>query len=169
MVKVVEDDGAVRLVIAGSVPEEVTIRRYLREKQIGNVELVGFVGDERRTRLMREASFLVLPSEGYENCPLVVLEAFACGKPVIASRIGGIPEQVEPGFNGLLFEPGNAAELRKKIRYLISHPQEVARMGRNARKTAEELYSPQVHYRNLMTIYNELIAGRRPKSSQSSA
>jgi len=166
LVKAVENDAAVRLVIAGSGPEEVTIRRYLREKQIGNVKLVGFVGDEKRTRLMREAFFLVLPSEGYENCPLVVLEAFANGKPVIAARIGGIPEQVKPGLNGLLFEPGNAAQLREKIRYLVSHPQEVARMGRDARKTAEEVYSPQVHYRNLMTIYNELIAGRRRRTSQ---
>ncbi len=164
LVRAVQGESALRLVMAGSGPEESAIRRYLRQKQMGNVRLVGFVDDDERARLMREASFVVLPSECYENCPLVILEAFAYGKPVVAARIGGIPELVRPGFNGFLFEPGNAAELREKIRYLMSHPEEIARMGSNAREAAEEAYSPEVHYRNLMRIYRRVIAGHSRRS-----
>jgi len=165
LVKAVEGYDSFRLVMAGSGPEESAIRRYLRDKQMRNVELVGFVTGERKARLMREASFLVLASEWYENCPLVVMEAFAHGKPVIAARIGGIPEQVRDGFNGLLFEPGNVSDLRAKIEYLLSNPEEVVRMGSNARRTAEDVYSPQVHYRKLMRLYDEVISARRRKAA----
>jgi len=165
LVKAVEGRDALRLVIAGSGPEEPAIRRYIREKQIRNVELVGFVTGERKSRLMREASFFVLASEWYENCPLVVMEAFAHGKPVVAARIGGIPEMVKDGFNGLLFEAGDVCELRAKIEYLVSNPQELVRMGRNARKTAEEVYSPQVHYGKLMRVYEEAISAHRRRAA----
>jgi glycosyltransferase involved in cell wall biosynthesis len=148
----------VKLRLAGSGPEEPALRRFLSENRMTNVQLLGFVAGKEREKLMQGASFFVLPSEWYENCPLVVLEAFAYGKPVIAARIGGIPELVKPGYNGLLFEPGNASELREKIRFLLSNPREALRMGENARKTAEKEYSPQVHYRNLMAIYEEVIA-----------
>jgi len=161
LVKAVEKDSVARLVIAGSGPQEETIRRYIRQKRVRNVELLGFVAGERRTALMREASFFVLPSEWYENCPIIVLEAFALGKPVVAAAIGGIPELVKHRFNGLLFEPGNASDLRDKIRYLFSRPHEIAAMGNNARKTAQEVYSPEVHYQKLMKIYDEAIAVRR--------
>ncbi len=166
LVKAVEPEQDIRLVIAGSGPEEGSIRRYIREKRIGNIQLVGFVSGDEKTRLMREASFSVVPSECYENCSLSVLEAFSHGKPVVASRIGGIPEQVKHGFNGLLFEPGNVRDLREKIRYLVSHPEEVSRMGTNARKTAEKVYSPEVHYRNLMKIYDDAIAANRRKTAK---
>lgn len=165
LVRAFERLPSTRLLLAGSGPEEPTIRRYIQARQMRNVELVGFVKGERRARLMREASFFVLPSEWYENCPLVVLEAFAYAKPVVAARIGGVPEQVKDGFNGLLFEPGNASQLREKIRYLDSHPEEVARMGSNARKTAERLYSPEVHYRKLMEIYERVIGRHRRKTA----
>jgi len=166
LVKAVEGDDSIRLVLAGSGPEEPTIRRYLRDKQIGNVELVGFVEGERRARLMRGASFFVIPSECYENCPLLILEAFASGKPVVAASIGGIPELVRAGFNGLLFQPGSSSRLAERIRYLVSNPQEVTRMGRNARKTAEELYSPGVHYQKLMRIYEEVTVIHRRKMAR---
>ncbi len=150
-----------QLVIAGSGPQDTPIRNYIRQNKMSNVQLVGFVTGHRRTQLMQQASFFVVPSECYENCSLSVLEAFSFGKPVVASRIGGIPEQVKPGFTGLLFEPGDPDDLRDRIRHLISHPQDVSRMGNNARKTAEEAYSPEVHYHKLMEIYQEAIALRR--------
>jgi len=158
LVKAVQWEPSVKLVIAGSGSEELPIRRYTQRKRIANVELVGFVAGGKKRELMRNASFLVVPSEWYENCSLSVLEAFANGKAVVGANIGGIPEQVKPGFNGLLFESGNVEDLREKIRYLASHPQEVSRMGRNARQIAEELYSPEAYYQKLMYIYGEATA-----------
>lgn len=168
LVKAVEGCGTLKLVLAGSGPEEETLRRYLREKRVRNVELPGFVTGKVKARLMREASLVVLASEWYENCPLVIMEAFAYGKPVVAARIGGIPEQVRDGFNGLLFEPGNVSELRERIQYLFSKPHEIARMGRNARKTAEELYAPDHHYQQLMSVYDEAITRHRQRAVRKS-
>jgi glycosyltransferase involved in cell wall biosynthesis len=169
LLRAVEGCDPLRLVLAGSGPEERPIRRHLQEKNMVNVDLAGFVTGARKAQLMREASFLVLASEWYENCPLVVMEAFANGKPVVASDIGGIPEQVTHGFNGLLFEPGNASELRERLLHLLSHPDEITRMGRNARKTAEELYSPQHHYRRLMGVYEEAIRRNRRRAAGEAA
>jgi glycosyltransferase involved in cell wall biosynthesis len=161
LIKAVERQSDVNLVIAGSGGEEATIGQYVREKQIPNVRLVGFVSGEAKKQLFREASLCVVPSEWYENCSLSVLEAFAWGKPVVASRLGGLPEQVKPGFTGLLFEPGNVSDLGEKIRYLIAHPDEASTMGRNARTLIEQVYSPEAHYNKLTGIYQEAIARRR--------
>ncbi len=158
LLKAVQADSNIKLVIAGSGPEELPVRRYLSEKDVDNVELAGFLSGEERNRLIRRSSFMVVPSECYENCSLSVLEAFASGKPVVGSNIGGIPEQITPGVNGLLFEPGNVEDLREKIRYLVSHPEEVLRMGKGARQTAEGIYSPDAHYSRLMQIYSEAAA-----------
>jgi glycosyltransferase involved in cell wall biosynthesis len=97
--------------------------------------------------------FLVLPSEWYENAPVSVLEAFAQGKPVIAARIGGIPELVIDGETGLLFEPGNAEDLRAKIEFLLTNPDLAREMGKKARARAESTYGAAEHYRQLLATY----------------
>ena len=158
LVKAAEAAPNIRVVVAGSGSEESAIRQYLAAKNVRNVELVGFVSGDAKRELIRGAGFFVVPSEWYENCSLSIHEAIAYGKPVVGSRIGGIPEQVKSGYNGLLFEPGNAEDLREKMRHLIAHPDELARMGRNAGKMAEEVYSPEIHYRQLMEIYREAVS-----------
>ncbi len=96
---------------------------------------------------------VVIPSQWYENYPRSVIEAFALGKPVIGSRIGGIPELVRDGETGLTFEPGNAEDLRAKVKLLISNPDMVSEMGRTARRFVEEKLNPEIHYQGLMKIY----------------
>ncbi|MBM5789750.1 glycosyltransferase [Candidatus Parcubacteria bacterium] len=76
----------------------------------------GFISLEHIRRLMAVSDAIILPSLCYENSPTVIYEAFQSGLPVITSKIGGIPELVEDGVNGLLFEPGNVASLRAAIR-----------------------------------------------------
>ncbi len=107
--------------------------------------------------------FVIVPSEWYENNPRTVLEAYALGKPVIGSRVGGIPELVKDGVTGLTFEPGNVEDLCKKIEYMLSHKDKVLEMGRNARKLVEEKFNKQKHYRRLMEIYNKAIEETRKK------
>ena len=166
LVKAAERAPDIRLIIAGSGSEESAIRQYLTAKKMRNVELVGFVSGQAKRELMRGACFFVVPSEWYENCSLSIHEAIAYGKPVVGARIGGIPEQVKSGYNGLLFEPGNAEDLRDKMQYLVSHPEEVSRMGRNARKTADEMYGPEIMYEKLMEIYREAMERQRRKDNR---
>lgn len=85
---------------------------------IGNIEYLGFQQGDELKKYISEALFSVCPSEWYENCPLSVLESQMYGTPVIGARIGGIPELIEDGADGLLFTPGNAEELAEKINYL---------------------------------------------------
>jgi glycosyltransferase involved in cell wall biosynthesis len=98
-----------------------------------------------------------LPSQWYENSPSTIYESFALGKPVIGSRIGGIPELIEDGVNGLLFEPANVEDLAEKIKYLYHHPLLAQKMGISARKKVEEKYSEEEYYKKLLGIYDNLI------------
>lgn len=97
--------------------------------------------------LYAESLFVVVPvlNVAYSAGFTVILEAMAMGKPVIVSRIEQKDDFVIEGYNGLYVTPGDPAELNEKIRYLLDHPEEVARMGQNARKTVEEHYTLE-HY-----------------------
>ena len=107
-------------------------------------------------RRMRQASVLLLPSIWYENFPRTIVEAFACGLPVIASRLGAMAEIVEDGRTGLLFEPGNAADLAAKMRWSAGHPDEMLSMGRRARAAYEAGFTAKINYERLLEIYREV-------------
>lgn len=121
---------------------------------------LGAVGHDEVLSLLRAARFLVVPSACYENCPTVILEAFACGVPVIASRLGAMEEMVEDGRTGLLFAPGDAEDLAAKADWLWTHPKEAVRMGREARAEYEAKYTAERNYGMLMEIYRTAIERR---------
>jgi glycosyltransferase involved in cell wall biosynthesis len=106
--------------------------------------------------IMHKCSFLVIPSEWYEVSGQVIFEAFSCGKPVIGSRIGGIPEFIKEGETGLLFEPGNSDELSKKIKYLTDNHDKVREMGKACRTYVLQELNPENHYQKLMEIYRNV-------------
>jgi glycosyltransferase involved in cell wall biosynthesis len=99
-----------------------------------------------------------MPSISPENFPYSVLEAFALGKPVIASRIGGIPEMVEDNHTGILVPPGDPAVLAEKIAYLVRNPALTLEMGRNARRRVETDFDAAGHYRKIRQVYDEIRA-----------
>lgn len=107
--------------------------------------------------LMRSSRALVFPSELYENFPVTLIEAFACGLPVIASRIGAIAEIVVDGRTGLLFAPGDAADLAAKVAWARDHPAKMARMGAAARAEYEAKYTAERNYGRLIEIYAEAV------------
>jgi len=146
-----------KLLIIGEGELKKDLEKYILQKNIVNVKFLGHIKGERLKTAVRNSQFAILPSEWYENCPYSILEAFALGKPVIGSDIGGIPELIEDGIDGLLFEPGNSEELSEKITYLIGRPGLRERMGRNARKKVEEKYNPEVYYQRLMGVYQKLL------------
>jgi glycosyltransferase involved in cell wall biosynthesis len=109
--------------------------------------------------LIKGARFLVLPSECYETFPLVLVEAFACGVPVIASRLGGMAEILQDGHTGLHFAPGDPADLADKADWLWSRPDAARKMGRAARATYEAKYTANANYPILMRIYEAALSG----------
>lgn len=119
-------------------------------------------------REMRTSRALVFPSEWYEGFPLAILEAFACGMPVIASRLGAMVDIVNDSHTGLLFAPGDAEDLAVKVRWAHEHPDEMRVMGDNARREYELKYTPDRNYSLLMGIYNEALAHARRRTRQDS-
>jgi glycosyltransferase involved in cell wall biosynthesis len=119
---------------------------------------LGLKPPEQVFKLLRTAQFLVAPSTCYETFPLVAVEAFACGTPILASRHGGLGELVTDGVTGLLFNPADATDLAAKIAWAESHPERMLEMGRAARAVYEAKYTPERNYRILMDIYEEAIA-----------
>ncbi len=131
-----------------------------------NVEWLGYLPRERVIELMQRASVLVFPSEWYEGCPLTIIEAFATGLPVIASRLGNMAEMVTDGVTGLLFGPTDSADLAAVIEWALSHPDETAGMGAHARREFEQKYTPQKNYEALMEIYHAVL-NREGKNGES--
>jgi glycosyltransferase involved in cell wall biosynthesis len=148
----------VELKIVGTGPLEQDLRKYVSEKGLRNIDLVGFKSGDEKWRLIRNCQFAVVSSEWYENFPIVVLEYFAGAKPVIASRIGGLPYIVEEGKTGSLFEAGNPGDLVDKVRRLRANPAAVEAMGRQGRQLAETEYGPQKSYDKLMQIFSQVLS-----------
>ncbi len=110
---------------------------------------------------MKRARFLVFPSEWYEGLPLTVAEAFACGVPVIASRLGSMAEIVQDGETGLHFAASDPEDLAAKVEWAWTHPREMERMGRNARAEYEAKYTAERNYQLLMQISERAVQARR--------
>lgn len=143
------------LVVAGTGP--------LRDELIAQYKDATFTGHlsgDALKQALAGAAVVVVPSEWYENCPMSVLEAMAWGKPVVGSRMGGIPELVVDGETGLLFEAGNVAELSACLGRLMDAPALRQRMGRSARMRAERDYSLERHNAGLIEVYDALVRAR---------
>lgn len=135
---------------------------------------VSFVGARPRHAVLdhvRGAAFLVLPSLCYEGFPLTVLEAMAVGRAVVASDLGPRREMVQDGVTGFLFRSGDIEDLRRKARRLIDDPDLSRRLGARAREVYLDHYTPDMNYRELMTIFGRAreASARRRGTNQSCA
>jgi glycosyltransferase involved in cell wall biosynthesis len=150
-----------RLLIVGDGPEADDLKALALELGTSRVEFAGYRSGEELKRILAESQFLVLPSRWYENLPFAVMEAFASSKAVVASRIGGIPEMVDDGVNGLLFPPGDVEALAACLRRMLGDRGAREEMGRRGREKAERLYGRERHYARIEGIYREVIAAKR--------
>lgn len=124
----------------------------LKAKVTGqNIEFVGYKQWPEIKELLGHARFSVIPSEWYENNPLSVIEAQCLGTPVLGSRIGGIPELIEEGISGMLFEPKNKIDLKQKIEAMFSHVFDYEVLA----KKSQQRYSADSYYTQLMKIYTD--------------
>lgn len=127
LIKVCKELADVQFIFAGTGPLESEINH------IPNIKNVGFQRGEALEKLIREARFSVYPSEWYENCPFSVMESQMYGTPVLGAKIGGIPELMEDGKTGELFESGNAVELKYKIQKLWNDKDLTCQYSRNCK------------------------------------
>ena len=143
--------GNLQVRVAGWGPEASQL------KGVHGLEALGSLSGEEVRAEMSKAVALVLPSIWYENFPRTLVEAFGCGLPAIASRIGALAELVTNGVTGLLFDTGNAQDLAEKLDWAQQHPLEMAQMGRNARARYEAEFTAERNYQQLMAIYADAI------------
>jgi glycosyltransferase involved in cell wall biosynthesis len=140
------------LKIVGAGPASERLR-----KEYPEVEFCGYrTGDELHT-LVSQSSFVVIPSLCNENCSMAALEGMAYGKPIIASRIGGLPEQVDEGKTGFLFRPGDVEDLLEKMEALIRNRPQRKEMGSAGREKVVLNYSFEGHCSGLLKVYDEVL------------
>ena len=145
--------------IAGTGSQEVQLRR--QAAGLPNVRFLGRLSSRDVRSALSEALCVVVPSLWHDVAPVVIQEAFAAGKPVIGTLVGGIPELVSHYETGLLVPPGDVEALVEAINQLYSNPALAMRMGRAARERAEKLYSPDLYYRKLLSLYWKVISEKR--------
>ncbi len=136
--------------------EAVRLKKYVEERDIKNVEFLGFKGGAELESVIKGARYTLIPSIWYDNLPNTALESFQYSKPVIASNIGSLPELVTDEFNGYLFEAGNAEQLIEKVK-LLDDDKKVMEMGKNSRSCLESKFAPQIHYDALMKVFEGVL------------
>jgi glycosyltransferase involved in cell wall biosynthesis len=143
----------VPLMIAGEGPLAAELERAVAERHLGHVRLVGRLGGEELAALWRAAAATVVPSECYENFPLVVVESLALGVPVIASRLGGLAELVTESGAGWLVPPRAPAELAAAMQAAVADPERSLALGAAGRAVVAARYTPAEHLAGIRAAY----------------
>lgn len=144
-----------KLVIVGTGPDEEKLRQYQRDHHIVNITFEGYRTGAALDDIFRGAKALLLPSVWYENMPYVMLEAFSFGKPVLGSNLGGIPERIEPGNNGFLFEAGKVPGIIQAIQSFNASNR--VELSQNAWESIGSLHE-ETYYQELQKVYQKAIA-----------
>jgi len=146
-----------KLKIVGNGPNEEVLKKLVKKLGISNIEFCGAKWGEELDNILKKARFVVVPSLWHENFPYVILQSFAFGKAVIGSNRGGIPELVNAGKYGYIYEATDEVELSKKIIKLWESPEETVIMGENAKHYMDENFNDEKFYKNLMDVYNKVL------------
>ena len=151
------------LKIVGDGPDRKALGEQAGHNHLEDVEFLGQMPRPKTIGMIQGARFLCFPSEWYEGFPVTICEAFACGTPVICSRLGAMEEVVSDERTGFHFEPGDAKQLAERASWAWAHPREMREMGREARREFESKYTAETNYPILMSVYQGVIAqnGRR--------
>jgi glycosyltransferase involved in cell wall biosynthesis len=145
------------LKIVGAGNEKAFILDYIKTNSIRNIELSGYKKGDELKEIISGASFVIVPSECYENNPMTIIEAYTHGIPVIGSSIGGIPEIIDEGKTGFLFEPKDTDSLTQKLKLARSlSKREYQNMSENALLFADKNFNPEIYYNRLIEFYQEV-------------
>jgi glycosyltransferase involved in cell wall biosynthesis len=148
------------LMIIGDGPNRESLEAQLKEPALRDVVYRGRLSHDATIDAMKGARFLVFPSEWYEGFPVTIAEAFACGLPVICSRLGSMQEIVADGRTGLHFRSTEADDLAHKIEWAWDHPEQMEAMGRGARLEFESKYTAERNFYLLKEIYEFAMGSR---------
>ncbi len=141
--------------VAGEGPEATRLAALAESEAPGLVRFHGRLPKPELHALLRTASVVAVPSRWYENQPMIVLEAMACGVPVVASDLGGLSELIEPGVNGALTAPEDPDALAGALAPFLENPDSALAMGRAGRARVEQDFSPTLHLARLEDYYIE--------------
>lgn len=144
------------LVVVGDGPLRSQLEAGNGLLKSSSITFSGWLSRTETLAIMKQAAFLVAPGVCYEG-PMTIAEAFACGTPVICSRLGAMQEIVDDRRTGLHFNPGDAEDLISKVTWALQHPEELIEMGKAARKQYENRYTAEKNYHLLMNIYEQTI------------
>lgn len=159
LIEAIGDIPNAKLLIAGDGPERERIEAYISEHKLdGRITLLGYQNQDSIHKYITNSRFVVIPSICNENCPYSVLEAMEIGKPIVASRIGGIPELIADGENGYLYKADDINELKEKLTLLLDNDDKVNRFAQKSRELYESYYSPDSYYNELIKIYNKVMS-----------
>ena len=159
---------AIPIRIYGDGPLLADLQAQCSQLSLRGISFAGRVSRHELLCAMKKARFLVFPSEWYECFPMTLVEAFACGVPVVASRLGAAQEIVEEGSTGLFFNPGDSNDLARKVEWAWTHPREMTEMGKAARKEYELKYTPEVNLRLLLQVYERAMQAQGRESAAQS-
>lgn len=160
MLKAWEQLSDLPLRIVGDGPERAELEALCREKKL-NVQFTGNLSRMQALDHVQRARLLVFPSITYESFGMGIIEAYACGIPVIASDHGAMRELVHHGYTGLRFRPTDADELAQSVRQLWRNEELLARISHNARQEFERKYTAEANYRALMNVYSAVLSASR--------
>ena len=141
------------LIIAGSGPLENELNSLSHK----NINFIGSQDKNKIIELMNSASFLVVPSIWYEGFPMVILEAYSAGLPVLGSKIGSVGEVVIDNVTGVQFKPNDPIDLSEKVNAVIKDQSFLSELSKNARKHYIDNFTPEKNYQVLLNIYKEVI------------
>ena len=147
------------LQIIGDGPQRQELEQEAQRRGLSSIQFRGRLSHAETLAAIKGSFLLVMPSQWYEGFPMTIAESFACGTPVICSKLGAMEEIVNDTRTGLHFAPANAEDLAQKLAWAFAHPSEMAAMGRAARGEYEARYTPQRAYRQLLDIYEQTVAG----------
>jgi glycosyltransferase involved in cell wall biosynthesis len=147
---------------AGSLPQGLPYSDEFesRLRDVSGIRHLGFLSPDEIRSETSKCGFLILPSLE-ENCPMAILEAMAGGVPVIASRVGGIPDLIRDGETGLLFDPYDPADIRRQVERIATDPELRSRLGTNGQVEAFQRFHPRVVAQAHIDAYRDLISKKR--------
>lgn len=151
----------VNYVFVGKGDLEEEMKKYVEEQNLSNVTIQGPAWGKDMDSIIKNCRIVISASEWYEPSSYVALQAFANGKPVIASKMGGVPEIVKHNYSGMLFKAGDEVELAAVTKELYDNPRKVEEMGKNARKELEEEYSPEKYYQRTIEMFERLVKEKK--------
>ncbi len=147
-----------RFILVGDGDARAEVAQRLARPELAHVELQDFASGDRLARLIQGSLATILPSEGYDNCPMAVLESLAYAKPVVGSRIGGIPELVDEGQDGWLADPGDAEDLAACLNRLWQDSESCLAMGRRGREKVLRRFNSENYYQQLLDVYGQVLS-----------